>query len=118
MVIIEKATLENAERLTKIQTRTFDDDNKLKPPGCSIEGPPGHNSAFQLAVFSRAAHLNWRTRAGIILPATGPHRAAPSCTSSPPSGGGITGPAQRILDQIGLTEFATRLGNGRLASRF
>jgi len=44
MVKIEKATTKDAERLTDIQTRTFEDDNKLKPPGCSMEGPPGYDS--------------------------------------------------------------------------
>lgn len=44
MVEIEKATLKDVERLTEIQTRTFKDDNKLKPPGCNMEGPPGYNS--------------------------------------------------------------------------
>ena len=44
MVGIEKATTEDAERLTKIETRTFEDDNKLKPPRCSMEGPPGYDS--------------------------------------------------------------------------
>ena len=44
MITIERATREDAEELTEIQTRTFEDDNKLKPPGCSMEGPPGYNS--------------------------------------------------------------------------
>lgn len=44
MVKIAKATVETADILTEIQTRTFDDDNKLKPPGCSMEGPPGFDS--------------------------------------------------------------------------
>jgi len=44
MVKIEKALAEDAERLTEIQTRTFEEDNKLKPPGCSMEGPPGYDS--------------------------------------------------------------------------
>ena len=44
MVKIEKATVETAVKLTEIQRRTFDDDNKLKPPGCSMEGPPGYDS--------------------------------------------------------------------------
>ena len=44
MIEIKKATLKDAARLTEIQTRTFDDDNKLKPPGCSMEGPPGYDS--------------------------------------------------------------------------
>ena len=44
MIRIEKATVQDAGRLTEIQTRTFQDDNKLKPPGCSMEGPPGYDS--------------------------------------------------------------------------
>jgi len=32
------------EELTKIQIRTFLDDNQRKPPGCSLEGPPGYDS--------------------------------------------------------------------------
>jgi DNA-binding NarL/FixJ family response regulator len=41
---IELATARDAARLTEIQTRTFKDDNNLKPPGCSLEGPPGFDS--------------------------------------------------------------------------
>jgi ribosomal protein S18 acetylase RimI-like enzyme len=44
MVRIERATTEDAQELTNIQRRTFEDDNELKPPGCSMEGPPGYNS--------------------------------------------------------------------------
>lgn len=44
MVKITKATAEAAAKLTEVQRRTFDDDNKLKPPGCSMEGPPGYDS--------------------------------------------------------------------------
>jgi ribosomal protein S18 acetylase RimI-like enzyme len=44
MIRIERATTRDAEELTEIQTRTFEDDNKLKPPGCSMEGPPGYDS--------------------------------------------------------------------------
>ncbi len=44
MTTIERATREDAEEVTEIQARTFEDDNKLKPPGCSMEGPPGYNS--------------------------------------------------------------------------
>ena len=44
MIEIRKATLGDAARLTKIQTRTFQDDNKWKAPGCSMEGPPGYDS--------------------------------------------------------------------------
>jgi len=44
MVRIQRACVEEAEVLTAIQKRTFHDDNKLKPPGCSMEGPPGYDS--------------------------------------------------------------------------
>ena len=44
MTKIERATSADAEGLTEIQIRTFEGDNKLKPPGCSMEGPPGYNS--------------------------------------------------------------------------
>ena len=44
MIEIREATTDNAEQLTEIQTRTFLDDNRLKPPGCSMEGPPGYDS--------------------------------------------------------------------------
>ena len=43
-ITIERATREDAEELTEIQTRTFKDDNKLKPPGCIMGGPPGYDS--------------------------------------------------------------------------
>ena len=45
MITIEKTTLDDVITVTEIQTRTFQDDNKLKPPGCSMEGPPGYDSA-------------------------------------------------------------------------
>ena len=44
MIEIRKATTDEADQLTEIQTRTFLDDNKLKPSGCSMEGPPGYDS--------------------------------------------------------------------------
>jgi ribosomal protein S18 acetylase RimI-like enzyme len=44
MIRIERATGADAARLTEIQRRVFDDDNKLKPPGGSMEGPPGYDS--------------------------------------------------------------------------
>lgn len=44
MVELMKAHKRDVEALTEIQIRTFVDDNKLKPPGCSLEGPPGYNS--------------------------------------------------------------------------
>ena len=44
MIDIKEATLEDAAWLTEIQTRTFQDDNKLKPPGCIMGGPPGYDS--------------------------------------------------------------------------
>lgn len=44
MIAIERATATDAVELTEIETRTFQDDNKRKPPGCSMEGPPGYDS--------------------------------------------------------------------------
>jgi len=44
MIELEKALLCDLETLTEIQIRTFVDDNKHKPPGSSMEGPPGYNS--------------------------------------------------------------------------
>ncbi len=44
MIEIKRATLKDAARLTEIQTRTFEDDNKLKPLGCNMGGPPGYDS--------------------------------------------------------------------------
>lgn len=44
MVELRQAQMKDLEVLTEIQIRTFIDDNKLKPPGCSLEGPPGYNS--------------------------------------------------------------------------
>jgi GNAT superfamily N-acetyltransferase len=44
VIEIERATVADAARLTEIQTRSFQDDNKRKPPGCSLEGPPGYDS--------------------------------------------------------------------------
>jgi ribosomal protein S18 acetylase RimI-like enzyme len=44
VIEIKRATLQDAAQLTEIQTRTFQDDNKRKPLGCSLEGPPGHDS--------------------------------------------------------------------------
>ena len=43
MIEIKKATLKDAAGLTEIQTRTFEDDNKLKPPGCNMGSPPGYD---------------------------------------------------------------------------
>lgn len=44
MIELKKAHLQDLEILTEIQIRTFVDDNKHKPVGCSLEGPPGYNS--------------------------------------------------------------------------
>jgi ribosomal protein S18 acetylase RimI-like enzyme len=44
VVEIRKATVDDAAELTEVQTRAFQDDNKWKPPGCSLEGPPGYDS--------------------------------------------------------------------------
>ena len=37
MIEIKKATLDDAAKLTEIHSRTFQDDNKLEPPGRSME---------------------------------------------------------------------------------
>jgi ribosomal protein S18 acetylase RimI-like enzyme len=44
MIELKRACKKDVEILTEIQIRTFVDDNKNKPPGCSQEGPPGYNS--------------------------------------------------------------------------
>ena len=44
MIEIKKATLKDTAKLTETQMRTFQDDNKLKPPGCNMGGPPGYDS--------------------------------------------------------------------------
>ena len=44
MVELQRAQPDDVEKLTEIQIRTFIDDNKLKPQGCSLAGPPGYNS--------------------------------------------------------------------------
>jgi RimJ/RimL family protein N-acetyltransferase len=44
MIEIKQAVVEDAAKLTEVQERTFEDDNKWKPFGCSMEGPPGYNS--------------------------------------------------------------------------
>jgi RimJ/RimL family protein N-acetyltransferase len=44
MIEIKIAKKEDVERLTETQVRAFVDDNKFKPPGSSLEGPPGYDS--------------------------------------------------------------------------
>jgi RimJ/RimL family protein N-acetyltransferase len=44
VIKLKKASKRDAEVLIEIQIRTFVDDNKRKPPDCSLEGPPGYNS--------------------------------------------------------------------------
>jgi len=44
MIELRKAHRDDVEVLTEIQIRTFVADNKHKPHGCSMEGPPGYNS--------------------------------------------------------------------------
>jgi ribosomal protein S18 acetylase RimI-like enzyme len=55
MIELKKAKASDLETLTEIQIRTFVDDNKHKPPGCSMEGPPGYNS------LKWNAHWIWHT---------------------------------------------------------
>lgn len=49
--IIEKARKEDAAELARVSTLAFADDNRFKPPGACMEGPPGHDEV--------AAHENW-----------------------------------------------------------
>lgn len=44
MVELKKAEKRDVKALIETQIRTFVDDNKRKPSGCSMEGPPGYNS--------------------------------------------------------------------------
>lgn len=44
MLIIERAKEADAEEITDVAIATFREDNKLKPEGASMEGPPGHDS--------------------------------------------------------------------------
>jgi GNAT superfamily N-acetyltransferase len=44
VIEVKRATPDDAITLTEIQARTFQDDNKHKPPGCSMAGPPGYDS--------------------------------------------------------------------------
>jgi ribosomal protein S18 acetylase RimI-like enzyme len=44
VIELKQAQTEDLETLTEIQIRTFIEDNKNKPPGCSLEGPIGYNS--------------------------------------------------------------------------
>lgn len=44
MLIIKRAAEEDAAEITQLAVTTFKDDNKLKPEGACMEGPPGHDS--------------------------------------------------------------------------
>ena len=44
MVELKNASKNDVEILTEIQVRTFVDDNKLKPPGSCMAGPPGYDA--------------------------------------------------------------------------
>jgi len=44
MVELKIASKSDGDVLTKVQIRTFTDDNKFKPPGSNMEGPPGFDS--------------------------------------------------------------------------
>jgi GNAT superfamily N-acetyltransferase len=44
MVTILRAEEGDAVALTAIAKKAFTDDNKLKPKGASLEGPPGHDN--------------------------------------------------------------------------
>lgn len=44
MIQLKKADQRDVKALTRTQVRAFVDDNKNKPLGCSLSGPPGYNS--------------------------------------------------------------------------
>jgi len=44
MVELKRAHKDDVKALMETQISAFDDDNILKPPGCSMEGPPGYDS--------------------------------------------------------------------------
>ena len=44
MTIVIEAGREDLEALMETQVKTFLDDNRLKPPGTSLDGPPGYDS--------------------------------------------------------------------------
>lgn len=44
MLTIKRALEEDAAEITGLAAVTFRDDNKLKPEGACMEGPPGHDS--------------------------------------------------------------------------
>jgi GNAT superfamily N-acetyltransferase len=76
MIRIRKAKQEDAEQLTDIQIRTFRHDNMRKPRGCSLQGPPGHDSVAWNArmirdVWYYVIEYDGRTVGGIIVFGTG-----------------------------------------------
>lgn len=71
-VSIQHASPADANKLTTIQARTFRDDNRLKPAGCSLEGPPRYDSpAWNAAWIKRTPYwkilLGERVVGGAIL---------------------------------------------------
>ena len=44
MVELKRVLKDDLKAQMETQISAFDDDNKLKPPGCSMEGPPGYDS--------------------------------------------------------------------------
>ena len=72
MIELARAQPGDVEALTETQIRTFLDDNKLKPAGCSLEGPPGYNSQDWNLYWIENTHyykilLDGRIVGGLIL---------------------------------------------------
>ena len=44
MIVLEIASVDDVDELVSTQVRAFIDDNKNKPAGYSLEGPPGYDS--------------------------------------------------------------------------
>ncbi len=44
MLVIKRAAEADAAEITELAVVTFKDDNKLKPEGACMDGPPGHDS--------------------------------------------------------------------------
>jgi len=62
-VEIKPAAPADAAKLTEVQARAFADDNKRKPPGCSMEGPPGFDSlAWNLESIERTPYYKGPSR--------------------------------------------------------
>jgi len=66
-ITIAPAGTEDAEKLTEVQVGTFVDDNSRKPPGCSLEGPPGYDAVdWNLKWISKTPYFKILNGEGIV----------------------------------------------------